>query len=174
MFPRVRYQYQLKGCWSSVELCLEPELTSYSDQPVGYSAYPQRSFLAKLLTPKGSGSFILEILTNRSHWVNLRSLISPCFAVIVYNETWWSMLNIHLSYNPTTSWRILFHSGGCPRQFSRLKKFRALVVPGGGWHKGIILQWRQLKCRFSCGRQVMPEKKRRCNRSVCKSTQTKE
>ena len=50
------------------------------------------------------------------------------------------MLNIHLSYNPPSSCRIMFRSGGVPRQFSRLKKFRALVVPSRGCHKGIILQ----------------------------------
>ena len=50
------------------------------------------------------------------------------------------MFNVHLSYKPPNSWRILFQSGGCPRQFSCLKNFRALVVPNGGCHKGIILQ----------------------------------
>ena len=47
------------------------------------------------------------------------------------------MLHLHLSYKTPRSWRILFRSGGHPRQFSRLKKFRALVVPGGGFRKGI-------------------------------------
>ena len=50
------------------------------------------------------------------------------------------MLNVKLSYKHTSSWRILFWSGGYPRQFSPLKKFGALVVPGGGFRKGIILQ----------------------------------
>ena len=50
------------------------------------------------------------------------------------------MLNVHLSYKRISSWRILFWSGGYPRQFSCLEKFRALVVPGGDCHKGIILQ----------------------------------
>ena len=50
------------------------------------------------------------------------------------------MLNVHLSYNPPSSCRILFRYGGYPMQFSRIKKFSALVVPGGGRRKGIILQ----------------------------------
>ena len=50
------------------------------------------------------------------------------------------MLNVHLSYKRISSWRILFWSGGYPRQFSCLEKFRALVVPGGDCHKGVILQ----------------------------------
>ena len=50
------------------------------------------------------------------------------------------MLNIHLSYKTPISWSILFCSGGYPTQFSRLKKFKALVVPSGVCHKGIILQ----------------------------------
>ena len=41
---------------------------------------------------------------------------------------------------PPSSFRILFWSGGCPRQLSRPKEFRALVVPGGGNRKGVILQ----------------------------------
>ena len=49
-------------------------------------------------------------------------------------------MNIYLSYNPPSSWRILFWSAGYPRQFSCLKIFRTLVVPGGGFRKGIILQ----------------------------------
>ena len=35
---------------------------------------------------------------------------------------------------------ILFWPGGCPRQLSCPKKFKALVVPGGGCRKGVILQ----------------------------------
>ena len=50
------------------------------------------------------------------------------------------MLNVHLSYKPPSSWRILFRSEGYPRQFSRLKKFMTLVVPDGGFCKGIIIQ----------------------------------
>ena len=50
------------------------------------------------------------------------------------------MLNVHLSYKPPISWRILFWSEGRSRQFSWLKSFRSLVVPGGGWRKGIIIQ----------------------------------
>ena len=50
------------------------------------------------------------------------------------------MLNVQLSYKPPSSWRALLRSGGRPRQFSRLKKFRDLMVPGGGCHKGVIPQ----------------------------------
>ena len=46
------------------------------------------------------------------------------------------MLNVHLSYKPPSYWRILFWSGVHPRQFSKLKKFRALVVPSGTFRKG--------------------------------------
>ena len=69
------------------------------------------------------------------------------------------MLNIHLSYKPPSSWRILFLSGGCPRKFSRLKKFRDLVVPGLGFRKGIIIQGEAADLRFTCNRPVMPENK---------------
>ena len=65
------------------------------------------------------------------------------------------MLNVHLIYKPHGSLRILFWSEGIPRQLSRLKRFRDLVVAGGGFRKGVILKWRQLKRRFSCGRPVM-------------------
>ena len=50
------------------------------------------------------------------------------------------MLNVHLSYKTPSSWRILFWSGVPPRQFSHLKKFMALVFPGGGFRKGEIIQ----------------------------------
>ena len=50
------------------------------------------------------------------------------------------MLNVNLSYKPTSYWRILFRSGGNPMQLSCLEIFRALVIPGGGFRKGIILQ----------------------------------
>ena len=49
-------------------------------------------------------------------------------------------MNLHLSYKPPSYWRILFRSGGYLSQFSRLKKFRSLVVPGGDCRKGVILQ----------------------------------
>ena len=49
-------------------------------------------------------------------------------------------MTVHLSYKPPSSWRVLFLSGGYPRNFSRLKKFRALVVPGKGLRKGVIIQ----------------------------------
>ena len=50
------------------------------------------------------------------------------------------MLNLHLSYKHTSSWRMLFLYGVYPSQFSRLENFRALVVPSGGFCEGIILQ----------------------------------
>ena len=86
-------------------------------------------------------------------------MLALYFAVVLYNETWLPMLNVNLSYKPLSSCRILFWSGGYPRQFSHLKNLRALVVPSGCWHKGIILQGMQLNCRFSCWRPVIPERK---------------
>ena len=113
-------------------------------------------------------------LTSRSHRVNPRSLLGPCFAVVVYVETWWPTLNVKLSYKPPRYWRILFWSRICPRQFIYLKMFRALVVPGGGCCKGIILQERQLNHRFYYSSPVISDKKRGYNRSVYTCTQTEE
>ena len=110
-------------------------------------------------------------LSKKNHWANLRILLGPFFDVVLYNETWWPMLDLWLRYKPPSSWRILFRSGGYPRKFSPLKMFRALVVPSRGYHKGIIIHWGKLKRRFSCGRPVMNEKKRGCNGSVCPCTQ---
>ena len=45
-----------------------------------------------------------------------------------------------------------------------MKRFRDLVVPGGGCNRGIILQERHIKRKFYCGGPVMPENKRGCNR----------
>ena len=59
------------------------------------------------------------------------------------------MLNGHLSYKTPSSWRIIFQYGGIPRHFSILKKFRSLVVPGGGCRKGTIIQGMQPRLRFS-------------------------
>ena len=50
------------------------------------------------------------------------------------------MLNVQLSYNRTSYWGVIFWSGGRPRQFINLKKFRALVISGGGWRKGKNIQ----------------------------------
>ena len=50
------------------------------------------------------------------------------------------MLNVHLSYKPPGYWRLLFWSGVRPSLVSRLKNFRDLVVPRGGFRKGIIIQ----------------------------------
>ena len=50
------------------------------------------------------------------------------------------MSNINLNYKPPSYCRVFVWSGGCPRQFNCLKKFRDLVVPGGVFCTGIILQ----------------------------------
>ena len=50
------------------------------------------------------------------------------------------MLNAHLRYKPLSSWRILFWYGGRPWQFSRLKIFNSVVVPGRECCKGVIIQ----------------------------------
>ena len=84
------------------------------------------------------------------------------------------MFNSHLTYKPPSSWRILFQYGGIPMQFSHLKKFRALVVPLGGYCKGIIIQGRQLKHIFSFVIPVMLDKKRGYNWSICTLTHTQE
>ena len=104
----------------------------------------------------------------------LSCLRGPFFAVVVHNETRLPLLNVNLSYKSPSSRRILFLSGGYPSQFSCLEKFMDLMVPGWGCRKGIIIQGRHLKCRFYCGRPVMPEKKRECNGSVCPCTPTEE
>ena len=129
------------------------------------SYWPQRMEVSHL----GESS-----LTSRSHRVNPRSLLGPCFAVVVYVETWWPTLNVKLSYKPPSYWRILFWSRICPRQFIYLKIFRALVVPGGGCCKGIILQERQLNHRFYYSSPVISDKKRGYNRSTYPCTQTEE
>ena len=64
---------------SGGDLLLVPELTFWSYQPVEASDYTQWSFSVNLLKPKGGGSFILEIQTNRRHQVYLRRLCGPCF-----------------------------------------------------------------------------------------------
>ena len=147
-------------------------IVSLSDQPSVVLACPQQILSGNILTPKYDGSLILDILTNRSHWVNSKILLVNIFTVVVYDETGWTILNEHLSYKPTSYWGVLFWSGVCPRQFSRLKRFRALVVPGGGCHKWIILQGGQIKRRFSCGRPFIIEKKSGCNWSVYPCTHT--
>ena len=130
---------------------LGPDISSLYYQPVGAPAYPQRSFSAKVYTPKVYGSFILESLIKISHQVNSRSLFDLCFTVVLYNKTRWSMLNVHLSYKPPSFWSI-FWSGERPSKLIFLKIFRFLVVPGGGLRKGIIIQGVCLKHRFSCAR----------------------
>ena len=119
--------------WDALYLwiCDDPGLISWSDQIVGAAACSHQSFSSKLLTPKDVSSFILVNITNRSHQVNSRSMIGPCFAVVVYDETRWPMLNVHLSYKPPYSWRIIFWSGGCPRQFSGLNFSGLWHIPKG-------------------------------------------
>ena len=121
-----------------------PEITSWSDQPVGASTYPQKNFSAKILIPKDSGGFTLASLTDRSHQVGLIILCGPCSISFVSDETGWLMLNLHQIYKPPSSWTILVLSGVFPSQFSCLKFFRILVVPGGDCRKGIFLQGKQL------------------------------
>ena len=135
---------------------------------------PAVKLLWKLLIQKGGGSFNLVILTNRSHHIISRSLPVPCLGVVMYNETRWPMFSVYLSYKPPSSWKILFRFGGRPRQFSPLKKFRDLVVPGGGFLKEIIIQWRQLKRGFSCGWSSHAREKMVCKRIVCTWTHTEE
>ena len=75
-------------------------------------------------------------ITNRSHQVSSRSMLGLCFVVVLHDEILLPMLNVHLSYKPSSSWRILFWSGGYPRQFNHLKMFRVMVVPGGAAVRG--------------------------------------
>ena len=49
------------------------------------------------------------------------------------------MLNIHLIYKPPGSLRILFWYLGRPRHLIQLNIFRSLLIPGGGFCKGIII-----------------------------------
>ena len=137
-----------------MEIFPAAELTSRSNQPVGASAYLQQKLTKKLLTPNYNSSFILAILTNRSHQFNSIILLGLCLSVVVYNETRWPMLNLHLSYKPPSSCRVLFRSGDCHRKVSCLKKFRAPVFPVRGCRKRIIIQGVQLKQRLSCVRQL--------------------
>ena len=74
------------------------------------------------------------------------------FCSCVCGETRWPILKLYLCYKPPSSWRILFRSGGRPRQFSCLEKFRTLGVPIGGCCKETILQGIQLNNRFYCVR----------------------
>ena len=137
-FPRARYQ------------CLEG-IPLISRAVPGYWAYlavwsnsriiilPTAKLLWKYINPKDNGSFILESLTNRSHQVNPRSLLGTSFEVVVYNETGWPMLNVHLIYKPPSSWRILFRSGGIPMQFIFLKK-GSWYIPEGSVIRGWVFR----------------------------------
>ena len=49
-----------------------------------------------------------------------------------------------LIYKPTSSWRVLVWYGGCPKQFSHLKKFRAVTDPSEVFCKGEIIQGRKM------------------------------
>ena len=76
------------------------------------------------------------------------------------------MLDVYLSYNTNSSWRIMFWSRGLPRKFSCLKKFSSLTDTDVVCLKGVIIQGSQLKRRFPCGSPVVLEKKWVCNWSV--------
>ena len=52
-----------------------------------------------------------------------------------------------------------------------LQNSKIYVVPGRGFCRGVILQGRQLKRRFSFEKAVMLEKKMGCNRRVFTCTQ---
>ena len=143
MFTRVGCQC-LEGCWSSLELFLAPDITSRYYKSVGASAYPQWSFSAKLLIPQDKSSFTLVSITNKTHQVNLRSLCSPRFVSFSLDENEWWLLNLHLSYKPPSFWSIMFWSGGNPRYFNHLKRFRYLTYPVVVYFEGIIIQGRQL------------------------------
>ena len=123
---------------------LAPDPTSRYDQQVGASAYPQRSFSANIFTPKYVDSFTLASLTNISYQMDLEWMLGPCFFSCVEDKTGQWMLNLHLSYKPHSSWKIIFCSGGLPRQSICLKKFRALTDTGGVWCKGVIIQRKYL------------------------------
>ena len=71
------------GYCVEVDMYMVPELTSWSEKPVGASACPQRIFFSKILTPKYGGSFILAGIPNGSDQVNFRILFGPCFVSCV-------------------------------------------------------------------------------------------
>ena len=123
------------------------------------SAYTQKSFSAKLLTPKYGGSFILVSLISRGHQVNLIILLLPVFFSLVYDETWWSIFNVNLSYKPPSYCSIIFWYLVHPRHFTWPKTFRSLVLPSKGWREGFVIQGRKLNCRISCGMPVVLDKK---------------
>ena len=140
MFPRVVYKCQLKGFCISVEL-EESGLTSQSDQPSGVLVCPQRSFSEELLTPKdGSSSSWRVYPIEFTRWIleACADRVSFLKACVRWNGV--TNVDLHLIYKPHSYWRILFRSKVCPRQFSCLENFRALVVPVGGFFKGVILQ----------------------------------
>ena len=93
----------------------------------------------KYINPKCKCWINLIIHTNGIHKVNSIILNGPFF-YLVWDETRWLVLNAHLSYKPPSSCRILVQYGGHPRQFSKLKKFRALVVLGRCLRKDIIIK----------------------------------
>ena len=73
-------------------------------------------------------------------WISEACADRILFKIFYLRWNGWLMSNVHLRYNPPISWRIMFWSGGNPRHFSSMKKFRSLVVPGGGWRKGITIK----------------------------------
>ena len=142
-----RYNVSLPGWYTNVwrglrvpvKLFLAPELTSRHDQAVGASDYLKKILYEKILNPKDGGSFILASLTNIRHQVYSRIILILCFTVAVYDKTGWPMLDMHLSYNPPSSWGILFRSEGIPKKFSYKKNSRHLLIPGGCLRKKTIM-----------------------------------
>ena len=135
---------------------------------------PAAKIICKAINPKGRRWIHIDESNQHKSSGEFKNPDRPVFCSYVYDETWWPMFNVHLNYKPPSSWRVLYWSKGIPRQFTRLKRFRYLVVPGGGCCKGIILQGRQLKCRFSCGGTITLEKKRECKGIVYKCTHIEE
>ena len=93
MFPRVGCQCQLKRCWSLVDLCLAPELTSWYYQPAGASAYPRWSFYAKILTSKDVGSSSWRVQpTEVTRWIWEACTTRVSF--LIYSVRWNRVTNI--------------------------------------------------------------------------------
>ena len=139
--------------WISRAVCsLLPELT----HPLWYT----RLHVLHLVTqvPK-----VLPDLCSQSWGINLVAL---CILLRV------QQLNVHLSYKTPSSWRILFWSGGHPRQFSHLKRCMDIVFPRRGCLKGIILQGRQIRPGFTYGIPIIHKKKRGHSGILCPCTQT--
>ena len=103
---------------------------------------PTSNLLCKYINPKVRWYLHIGKSNQQKSPYEFNNPAQTVFFSCVYDETWRPILNVHLSYKPPSSWRVLFWSGGLPGQFSRLKKLRTLVVPDGGCRKGVIIQWR--------------------------------